>query len=98
MPPFGPPYPLNFHCPLWRVWILSGELHIKLWVTFNFKHKYTGKISESKLTILEETVKGYHKCSFPFGVDDKKKRGERDPTLKVADDGSGRQLGLYSVN
>jgi len=43
-------------------------------------------------------VKGYHKCSFPIGVDDKKKRGERDPALKVTDDGGGRQLGLYSVN
>ena len=43
-------------------------------------------------------VKGYHKCSFPIGVDDKKKRGERDPVLKVTDNSSSHQLGLYSVN
>ena len=44
-------------------------------------------------------VKGYHKCSFPIGVDDKKKkRGERDPALKVTDNSGGHQLGLYSIN
>lgn len=43
-------------------------------------------------------VKGYHKCSIPIGVDDKEKRGERDPALKVTDNSSGCQLGLYSVN
>ena len=47
-----------------------------------------------KLTILEAIVKGYHDCSFAVGVGEKfiikRKRGDRDPGLKVTDDGRGQ--------
>ena len=64
-----------------------------------------------KLTILEESlpelsvwrwVKGWLKATTsvlsPLVLMIRKKRGERDPALKVTDNGGGRQLGLYSIN
>ena len=52
--------------------------------------------AEVKLTILEAVVKGYHNCPFAVRVGDKfvvkRKRGDRDPALRVADDDRG-QLG-----
>ena len=45
-----------------------------------------------KLKILEEIVKGYHKCFFMASTADqklivKKKRGDKDPALMVTDTG-----------
>ena len=44
--------------------------------------------SNVKLTILEAMDKGYHKCSFVVGVDEKsvikKKRGDSDPAVTVS--------------
>ena len=64
-----------------------------------------------KLTILEKYlpelsvwrwVKGWLKATTsvlsPLVLMIRKKRGERDPALKVTDNGGGRQLGLYSIN
>ena len=56
----------------------------KLCVSFNWKHKYTGQVSERaetaenvkpsmKLIILEKEmviIKGYHGCSFAVCVDE----------------------------
>ena len=66
-----------------------------------------------KLTFLEESlpelsvwrwVKGWVKATTrlsvlsPLVLMIRKKRGERDPALKITDNGGGHQLGLHSIN
>ena len=98
--------PEDFHFANYRFSFRKLQIFISfrfapfLFVNYSKPTRYTSLIcmlhqkTPVKLTILEAIVKGYHDCSLAVGVGEKfiikRKRGDRDPGLKVTDDGRGQ--------